>query len=117
MDGSLAGQLLQGRRIEPVTTYFAVTQLPEWVYGMVGGQVRYETLTNSLGHDIYILIRGIAGPDNRLWLLPQDFQICLNIAQSTIAITSPQGKQAALTYIQQQLQVQFAGRGIPPRRC
>ncbi len=117
MDGSLANQLLGDRRIEPVTTHYAVTQLPEWVYAMHGGQVRYELLQSVLGSSIYIITRNVLGPGNRLWLLAEDFLICQKIAQSITSAIIHRGKPAVITFIQQQLQVQFAGRGIPPRRC
>jgi hypothetical protein len=119
MDGSLAGKRLQGRHIHPVSTYFAVTALPQWVYGMFSYDtaktptVRADLQSDPLGNKIVFLSRGYGpGPISQLWLLYEDYLRCVQIVNTLPMPLFPQESYASkISRITGALQVQFAGRG------
>ncbi len=119
MDGSQAGQRLQHRPITPVSTEFAITALPEWVYGMATydrsgfPSVRVNLQSDSVGHRIVFLSRGLGtGPITQLWLLYSDFQLCQQIASTLpIPLFPNESIQSIMSRITGALQVKFAGRG------
>ncbi len=120
MDGSLAGQRIAGRAIIPVSTHFAVTVLPSWVYAMAtysthSGQpaVRTNISVDPLGHRIVYLSQGIGpGPGTQLWLLYSDFMLCQHIVRTLPIPLFPQESLASImSRIRGALRVEFAGRG------
>lgn len=120
MDGSLAGRRIAGRAIIPVSTYFATTTLPSWVYAMTtyatySGQpaVRVDISSDSSGHKIVYMFQGISqGPGTGLWLLYQDFVICLQIARTIpIPLFPHESISSIMNRITGALKVQFADRG------
>lgn len=117
MDGSQAGTRLGNRHIQPVSTYFAVTALPDWVLALAtyagNAAVRINLSTDSLGRRIVFLSRGYGpGPVTQLWLVYPDFLIVQSIAETLPIPLFPQESQASiLSRITGALRVQFAGRG------
>jgi len=117
MDGSQAGTRLGNRHIQPISTYFAVTALPDWVLALAtqGGNaaIRINLSTDALGRRITFLSRGFGpGPIAQLWLIYSDFLIIQNIAETLPIPLFPQESQASiLSRIKGVLQVQFANRG------
>ena len=88
MDGSFAGQLLQGRKICPVTTHFATTVLPDWIYSLMTYSnnkpaVFVHIATNSLGNNLVYMRRNTpSGSGDHLWLLSSDYQLCMEIVNT-----------------------------------
>jgi hypothetical protein len=118
MDGSLARQRLQGRNITLVTTSFAISTLPDWIYALATygpsgpGQpaARVDQYRDSLGHIIIYMYkdRGTS-PGDFIWLLNPDFSLCKQIANNlTIPFSEP--KSITLARIAAQVAVSFAGR-------
>jgi hypothetical protein len=118
MDGSQASKRFQGRHITPVSTYFAVTALPQWVYGMFTydhflPSVRVDQSTDATGNKIVILRRGVGvGPLAQIWLVESDYQIVREIVRTLPVPLFPQESVASIMErIRGALRVQFAGRG------
>ena len=125
MDGSLACKFLQGRHIQPVSTHFAITALPDWVYDMfsydrVRGapKVSISITSGPSGSKIVFLSRGLnAGPLSQLWLLYPDYMACMQIVNTLPVPLFPQESISSIKKrIKGALQVQFAGRGQFPRQ-
>jgi hypothetical protein len=126
MDGSLPGQFLQGRHIQPVSTQFALTALPEWVYDLMtwskpypgSPKVSINQTSDALGVQIVYLSRGPGtGPLTKIWLLNSDFQLCMQIVNTLPLQLFPQESKASImTRIKGALQVKFAGRGQFPQQ-
>jgi len=123
MDGSLACQFLQGRHIQPVSTHFAITALPDWVYDMFSynnGAPKVSTSTTSgpSGVQIVFLSRGAGiGPLSQLWLLYPDYQLCMQIVNTLPVPLFPQETiQSIKKRITGALAVKFAGRGTFPKQ-
>jgi hypothetical protein len=118
MDGSLASKRFQGRHIQPVSTHFATTALPQWVYGMFTYNIGKPAVTvdhqsNSLGHKIVLLSRGTGvGPLARIWLLEDDYLLIKQIVETLQVPLFPQeSQQSIMKRITGALSVSFAGRG------
>ena len=118
MDGSQASKRFQGRHITPISTDFAVTALPQWVYGMFTydhllPSVRADHSSDATGNKIVVLRRGTGvGPLAQIWLVEQDYQLVRQIVHTLRVPLFPQESQASIMRrITGALQVQFAGRG------
>jgi hypothetical protein len=118
MDGSQASQRFQGRPITPISTYFAVTALPQWVYAMFQYDralpaVRVDRSSDVTGNEIVVLRRGVGvGPLAQIWLVAADYALVEQIVRTLPMPLFPQESQASImSRIKGALRVQFAGRG------
>jgi hypothetical protein len=120
MDGSFAGQLLQGRKICPVTTHFATTILPDWVYSlMTYGRgvpaVRVSLTSGTSGTDNIVRMQRGNGtsvaPGDQLWLLRSDYQLCMEIVNTLpMPLFPSESMKSIMNRIVGALKVKFGGR-------
>jgi hypothetical protein len=118
MDGSQASKLFQGRKISPISTYFAVTALPQWVYDMfqssgISPKVSVDHSSDVTGNTIVLLRRGTGvGPLAQIWLIESDYRLVQHIIRTLPMPLFPQeSQQSIMNRIRGALRVQFAGRG------
>ena len=118
MDGSLASKRFQGRQIIPVSTYFATTALPQWVYGMFTYNNGHPAVSvdfqwNAAGHKIVVLSRGPGvGPLAKIWVLESDYLLMKQIVETLeVPLFPMESQQSIMKRITGALAVSFAGRG------
>ena len=117
MDGSSADRFLQGRHISPVSTHFAVTVLPGWIYSLMTynqgvSSVHVNVSSNSLGNDIIYMQRNIGtGPENQLWLLNSDYKLCIEIVNTIpLQLFPAESVASIMKRITGAIRVKFEGR-------